>query len=334
MQFDILRRRDFVALLGGAVISSLAQFVAARAQQPSLPELGFLNPGTAKEASYLAFAFLDGVGRTELREGRHFTIQYRWADGDFARLPNLAMELVRRPVAVICAGGTSAALAAKSATASLPIVFVSSVDPIEIGLVSSFNRPGANLTGFHMSGSGMNQKRVQLMHEMIPAAVNLAVLVNQTTTFGRQEAEELRAAGSSIGLQVGIFNASTDRELDTAFAEMREQKVGGLLVQAEPFFLSRRVQLVLMTTRHAIPTMFPWREAAYSGGLSSYGPSLPAAFRAIGVYAGRILKGEKPADLPVQAPTRYELVINLKAARALGLDLPATLLVAADEVIE
>jgi putative ABC transport system substrate-binding protein len=323
------RRREFITLLGGA---AAAWPRAARAQQSAMPVVGFLNSGSPAEWAQLVAAFNQGLSEAGYVEGRNVAIDYRWARGQNDRLPELAADLVRRQVAVIASmGGTTAALVAKAATATIPIVFVIGGDPIDDGLVTSLSRPDANVTGLTVFSTVLGAKRLELLHELVPTAA-LAMLANPTTVpFERQI---VQAAADKIGRQVRMLNVSTDRELDAAFATILDQRIGGLLVQGEPFLTSRRDQLVLFTTRHAIPTVFAWRVFVAAGGLLSYGTSLSASYRLAGGYVARILKGAKPSDLPVQQPTTFEFVLNLKAAKAVGLTIPTSILLRADEVIE
>ena len=327
-----MRRRKFLGVLGGA---AAAWPLAARAQQPTMPMIGFLHSGSSKGFSHLIAAVHHGLAETGYVEGQNISTQYRWADGRNDRLPELAADLVhRQPAVIIAMGSPNPALAAKAATTTIPIIFVTGTDPVESGLLTSINRPNANLTGVHMFGTLLNAKRQEQLHELVPKADLVAMLVNPTRASTPSELEEIRAATDKIGQPVHIFSVSTDQELEAAFATVVEQRIGGLIVHGDPFFTARRDQLVLLTTRHAIPTIFAWREFAASGGLMSYGMSLITAYRQAGIYVGRIIKGAKPADLPVLQPTTFELVINLKAAKALGLTVPPTLLARADEVIE
>jgi putative ABC transport system substrate-binding protein len=323
-------RREFITLLGGAASWPLG----ARAQQSAMPVIGYLSGGSLRESGYVVSAFRQGLGEIGYVESQNVTVEYRWAEGQYDRLPALAADLVRRQVAVIATGGTTVSLAAKTATATIPIVFASGVDVIEAGLVTSLNRPLGNLTGVNMFSSWLHAKRLQLLQELVPTAALVAMLVNPTTRMARSEIDEAQAAADKLGQKIRILNVSNDREIDAAFSAIVEQRIGGLLVQAEPFITSRRDQLVLLTTRHAVPTIFSLPEFAAAGGLMSYGTSITASFRQIGVYAGRILKGEKVHDLPVVQPTKFELIINLKSAKALGLAVPDKLLALADEVIE
>jgi putative ABC transport system substrate-binding protein len=326
-----IRRREFITLLGGAAV---ARPVAARAQQPAMPVVGFLNSGSAAEWAHLVAAFKEGLNEVRYVEGRNVAVEYRWAQGQNDRLPGLAADLIRRQVAVIVAFGPPAAVAAKAATATIPIIFVVGTDPIDLGLVASISRPTSNLTGLNIFSEVLTPKRQELLHELVPTAPLVAMLVNPTSAQTESELRDVQAAADKLGQQVRIFNVGTDREIDLAFATAIDQRLGGLLVQTDQFFTGRRDQLVLLTTRHAIPTVFGFREFVMAGGLMSYGTSLRAAYRQVGIYAGRILTGEKPADLPVQQATTFETVVNLRAAKALGVTIPTAILLRADEVIE
>jgi ABC-type uncharacterized transport system substrate-binding protein len=325
-----MRRREFITLLGGAAAWPLA----ARAQQPAMPVIGFLNSGSAAEWAHLVAAFKEGLKELGFVEGRNLAVEYRWAQGENERLPRLAADLVDRQVVVIAAFGPPAALAAKAATTTIPIVFIAGTDPIDLGLVTNFRRPTSNVTGLNVFAEVLTPKRQELLHELVPTAPLVAMLVNPTAAQTPSELRDVKAAADRIGQQVRIFNVSSDREIDAAFATIVEQRIGGLIVQTDQFFSLRRDQLVLLTTRHAIPTIFGWREFAAAGGLMSYGTSLRAAYRQLALYTGRILKGEKPVDLPVQQATTFETVVNLKAAKALGVTIPTAILLRADEVIE
>ena len=327
-----LRRRDFITLLGSA---AAAWPLAGRAQQAQMPVIGFLNPGSPAEWAHLVAAFKDGLAETGYVEGRNVAIEYRWGGDRYDRLPEMAADLVRHHVAVIVtAGGPSTAFAAKAATSSIPIVFVSGTDPVDSGLVSNLSRPDANLTGVYVLTTLLSAKRQELLHELVPAAAVVAMLVNPSSAQSRFELPEVQAAADKIGQRLRILTASTDREIDAAFATLVEQRIGGLLVQGDVFFTSRRDQLVLMTTRHAIPTIFAWREFVTAGGPMSYGGTLRDSYRLGGTYTARILKGEKPGDLPVQQAAKYSLGINLRTAKALELTMPLTLLGLAEETIE
>jgi ABC-type uncharacterized transport system substrate-binding protein len=325
-----MRRREFITLLGGTA----AWPMTVRAQQPALPVIGFLNSGAAREWAHLVAAFKEGLNELGFVEGKNVTIEYRWAHGENERLATLAADLAGRQVAVIAAFGPPAALAAKAATATIPTVFMAGTDPIDLGLVTNFRRPTGNVTGLNVFAEVLTPKRQELLHELVPSAQLVAMLVDPTAAQTRSELPVVQAAADRIGQQVRIFNASSDREIDAALAIIVDQRIGGLIVQTDQFFTVRRDQLVLMTTRHAIPTIFGWREFAVAGGLMSYGTSLRAAYRQIALYTGRILKGEKPSDLPVQQATAFETVVNLRAAKALGVTIPTAILLRADEVIE
>jgi putative tryptophan/tyrosine transport system substrate-binding protein len=302
-------------------------------QQP-MPVIGFLNSGTAREWAHLVAAFKEGLNELGFVEGKNVTIEYRWAQGENERLATLAADLVGRQVAVIAAFGPPAALAAKAATTTIPTVFMAGTDPIDLGLVTNFRRPTGNVTGLNVFAEVLTPKRQELLHELVPSAQRVAMLVDPTAAQTRSELPVVQAAADRIGQQVRIFNASSDREIDAALATIVDQRIGGLIVQTDQFFTVRRDQLVLLTTRHAIPTIFGWREFAVAGGLISYGTSPRAAYRQMAIYTGQILKGGKPADLPVQQATAFETVVNLRAAKALGVTIPTAILLRADEVIE
>lgn len=325
-----MRRREFLMLLGGA---AAAWPVVARGQQAALPVVGFLNSASAREYQAAAAAVREGLSETGYVEGRNVAIEYRWAENRYDRLAALAAELVRRPVAVIVAN-TPAAPVAKAATSTIPIVFLSATDPVQAGLVASLNRPGGNVTGFSILNVELGPKRLQLLLDLLPGAKAVALLVNPTHPAAESLSSELRAAASTLGLQLHVLRASTDADLDSAFASLRQLKVAGLVFGPDPFFISRSEQLAALTMHHGVPAISPYRPFAASGGLMSYGGSLGEPFRQVGVYAGRILNGEKPADLPVQQSTKVDLLINLKAAKALGINIPLPLLGRADEVIE
>jgi len=326
-----MKRREFITLLGGA---AAAWPLAARAQRPPVPVVGFLNSGSAAEWAHLVAAFTEGLNEAGYLEGKNVAVEYRWAQGENDRLPGLAADLVRRQVAVIAALGPAATAAAKAATTTIPIIFAVGTDPIDLGLVTSFRRPTSNLTGINIFAEALTPKRQELLHELVPNASLVAMLVNPTSPQTQSELRDVEAAAGRLGQQVRIFNVRTDPEIDAAFATIIDQRVGGLLVQPGEFFTVRRDQLVLLTTRHAIPAVFGFREFVMAGGLMSHGPSLRAAYRQVAIYTGRILKGEKPADLPVQQATAFETVVNLKAAKALGVTIPTAILLRADEVIE
>jgi putative ABC transport system substrate-binding protein len=326
-----MRRRNFLGMLGAAAAWPLA----ARAQQPAMPVIGFLQASSSREMGYLASAFRQGLSEAGFVEGFNVKIEYRWADGKFDQVPALVADLVRRQVALITTGGTTVSLAAKAATRTIPIVFSSGVDAIDAGLVSSLNRPDANLTGVNVLSNVITAKSLELLHELVPAGVSLAMLANPTLAkVAEREILEVNKAADSLGREIKILHASNDREIDLAFATIVEQHIAGLLVQNEPFLNSRRDLLILLTTRHAVPTISGLREFPQLGGLMSYGTSLTDTYRQVGIYAARILKGAKPADLPVLQPTKFELIINRKSAKVLGLDIPDKWLAVADEIIE
>jgi len=326
------RRRDFIALLGGA---AAAWPLAARAQRTAMPVIGFLNSGSAGSRGEQFAAFDRGLGEAGYVDGQNVTIEYRWANDDYGRLPALAAELVRLPVEVLVAGGGPvSALAAKAATRTIPIVFTIAADPVKSGLVTSLNRPGGNITGTAGLTSELDAKRLELLHGLLPKASVIGVLVNPNRPAYEGELRELQAKAGDMKLTLVVQKAGAEGEIDAAIEALTRQKVGALLITADPFFNSRRAQVIAAVTRNAIPAIYQWREFAAAGGLMSYGPSIVAAYHQAGVYVGRILKGAKPSDLPVVMPTRFELVINLKTAKALGIDVPPTLLAIANQVIE
>ncbi len=325
-----MRRRAFIRLIGGG----LAAPFAAGAQQRSAA-IGFLSSRSPGESEAVATAFRQGLANTGFEVGKNVAIAYRWAEGRYDRLPALAAELVDLRVAVILsAGGPPAALAAKKATSSIPIVFSAADDPVGLGLVESLSRPGGNITGMSLFNASLSAKRIALMHELVPTATTIAYLTNPANPATRIEVASAQEAAKSSGIAVRVFNASSEPELEQAFSDLAAQHIGAVIVAGEPFFDSRRAFIVQLAARHAIPASYGWRENVTLGGLVSYGTSISGSYRSAGVYCGRILKGERPAELPVMQPTTFELAINLKTAKALGLTVPPALLTAADEVIE
>ena len=323
-------RRDFITLLGGAAV---AWPLAARSQQP-MPVIGFLHGASAEGYAPMVDGFRRGLAESGYVEGRNVTIDYRWAEGHYDRLPVLAAELVHRQVAGIVTGGTPAALAAKGATLTIPIVINVGIDPVQAGLVASLNRPGGNVTGLAILTAELAAKRLELLHEALPTTTVVALLVNPTTPLTEPETRGVRDAARSLGLQLHVLNASTESEINTAFGILVELRAGALVVSVDTFINNQRAQIVALAARHAVPAIYGVREFATSGGLMSYGNDLVDSYRQSGIYAAKILKGEKPADLPVQQVVRVEFVINLKSAKTLGLTFPITLLGRADEVIE
>jgi putative ABC transport system substrate-binding protein len=326
-----MRRRDFIAVLGGAVAWPLG----AWAQQATMPIIGFLHGATPQPYAPVMAAFRESLSETGYSEGHNVAIEYRWAEGRLERLPELAADLVRRDVSVIFAGGgAEPALAANAATSKIPIVFANGVDPVEVGLVANLNRPGENITGISFLINTLGPKELEALHDVRPQATVIAALINPALASTVSQSKDVEGAARALGLQVHILHANTEREIETAFELLVKIQASGLVIGANAFFFTRRDQLVGLATRYSVPTVYPWREAVVAGGLMSYGANVAEAYRLAGKYAGRILKGEKPADLPVQQSTNTELVINLKTAKSLSLTFPITLLGRANEVIE
>ncbi len=330
--FLMMKRREFITLLGGAAAWPLA---SGAQQQPAMPVIGFLNIASPRAFAGFVAAFHRGLNAGGYVEGRNVAIEYRWAEGDYDRLREQAADLVGRQVAVIVAtGGTTTALLAKNATETIPILFISGANPVDEGLVTSFSRPEGNATGVSVYTSELVGKRLQLLRELLPGGAMIALLGNPTSVVHKLETKGLNQAMDAAGLQLLILEVTAESGFEAAFASAVQQRVGGLLVSADAFFTSKRDQIIEFAARHRLPAAYPWREYVLAGGLMSYGASIPDAYRLIGDYTARILKGAKPADLPVQQPTTFDLVLNLKTANSLGLQIPATLLATADEVIE
>jgi ABC-type uncharacterized transport system substrate-binding protein len=325
-----MNRREVLTLLGGAAAWPLA----ARAQQPAPPVVGFLHYASPDTFAHVAEAFRRGLKEAGYADGQNVAIEYRWAEGHYDQLSALAADLVRRQVTVITAGGTVAAQAAKRATATIPIVFTSGADPVAIGLVGSLNRPEGNLTGVSTIAAEIAVKRLELTRDLLPQARAVAMIINPHFPGADAQMAEVEAAGRLVGMQTQRVVASSERDLDAAFATMRQRHVDAVIVAADGFFITRRGQIAALATRYAMPAIYPFSDYVVAGGLASYGNSVAEDYRQAGLYAGRILKGAKPADLPVMRPTKFELAINLKTAKALGLTVPPTLLARADEVIE
>ena len=325
-------RRKFITLLGGAAAT---WSIAARAQQSSMPVIGFLASASEHGSSGFLAAFRNGLAESGYAEGRNVEIEYRWADNQYNRLSALAAELVRRPVLVIVAsGGPAAPIAAKAATSTIPIIFTATSDPVRLGLVASLHRPGSNVTGTGAFTAELDAKRLEVLLELVPRPGQIGALINPNRPDADAQSQDVQRAAHALGQQVSILTAGSEREIDAAFADLVQQRIGALLVGAGPFFSSRRAQVVALAARHAVPAVYINCDFIAAGGLVSYGTNIGDGYRQAGIYAAQILKGAKPADLPVIQPTKFELVINLKTAKALGLDVPATLLARADEVIE
>jgi putative tryptophan/tyrosine transport system substrate-binding protein len=328
-----MNRRELLTLLGGAAMLP----VAARAQQAAMPVVGWLSSGSENEtaATGSVAAFRRGLADAGYVEGKNVTIEYRWADNQYDRLPALAADLVRRQVAVIATnGGNPSPVAAKAATTTIPIVFASGTDPVKSGLVNSLNRPGGNVTGVSILNLELGSKRLELVHELVPAASIVALLVNPTNPNAETQSRDLEAAARIFGLQVHVLHASTDHDIETAFATLIQLRAGALMIGADPFLSGQSKQLAALTLQYAVPAIFLYRDFAAAGGLLSYGPSLAEAYHHSGAYVGRVLKGERPADLPIIQSVKFELIVNLKTAKALGITFPLSLLASADEVIE
>jgi putative ABC transport system substrate-binding protein len=328
-----MRRREFITLLGS---TAAAWPSAARGQQRPLPVIGYMNPGSPEVLAFQVSAFRKGLSEAGYQEGRNVAIEFRWGNGETDRLPEMARELVRLQVAAIVAGGNAAALAAKATAATIPIVFTSGGDPVADGLVASLNRPGGNITGVTGLSAELAGKQLGLLHELVPDGMRFAVLFNPSNpSIESSSVADVKAAAAALGLQIEIIPVANSRAIDAAFASLAQKRAAGLLiVAADPLFLARRVQLATLAVRHAVPAIFSFREGTDAGGLMSYGPSIADMNRQVGVYAGRILKGEKPPDLPVMRASKLEFVVNLQTARTIDLTIPPGLLALADEVIE
>jgi putative ABC transport system substrate-binding protein len=327
-----MQRREFIAALGGAAAAAWPP--AARAQQPAMSVVGFLGSRASGDDPQLLTAFRQGLSENGYIESRNIIIEYRWAEGHYDRLPALAADLVRRQVAVIVANGP-AAQAAKASTATIPIVFTAGFDPVQVGLVASLNRPGSNITGVSILDVELGPKRLELLHELVPRGTIIAALVNPTDPVRAATiSKAVQTAASTLGLRLNVLKASSEREFDAVFASLLKMRADGLVIGGDPFFNSRGALLGALTARHAMPTIYQFRTFAAAGGLASYGANLPDSYRLVGLYTGRILKGESPADLPVVQATKFDLIINLKTAKALGLSVPNSMLARADAVIE
>jgi putative tryptophan/tyrosine transport system substrate-binding protein len=326
---EAMKRRQFLGVLTGGAVWPLA----AHGQQPAMPIVGFLRSSALADSDHLVAAFRQGLKEAGFVEDQNVLFEVRWAENDPNRLSGLAMELIRRPVTVFV-GNLAAALAAKAATATVPIVFLTGSDPVQDGLVVSLNRPGGNVTGVNFLGGMLGAKRLELLRQLVPQAATIAMLVNPNALNTEAERRDVQAAAQAVGQKLTMLDASNAGEIESAFADLAHRRPGALLVGSGSFMTSHRERVVALATRHALPTSFAWREAVEAGGLMSYGPSITDAYRQVGIYAGRILKGEKPADMPVMQSSKFEFVINLKTAKALGIEIHPQLLATADEVIE
>jgi putative tryptophan/tyrosine transport system substrate-binding protein len=327
-----VKRRDFITLLGGA---AAAWPLVGRAQQQPIPVIGLIDSTAPEAHPNLLRSFRQGLSETGYVEGRNVMIEYRWSDGQYDRTPQLAADLVRRQVTVIATiDGSASALAAKAATSTIPVVFRIGADPVALGLVTSLNRPGSNVTGVTSLTVEVGPKRLEVLHELVPAATVMALLINPSTPFAETLSRDAQAAARTLGLQLRVLQATTDRELNSVLADLRQLQVGGLVIGSDVFFNSRSEQLAALTVRHAMPAVYQYRPFVAAGGLMSYGGSLEDSYRLAGIYTGRVIKGEKPGDLPVQQSTKVEMFLNLKTANALGVTVPLSLLGRADEVIE
>jgi putative ABC transport system substrate-binding protein len=329
-----MTRRRFITLLGGAAASSLLWPLVARAQQAAMPVIGFLSGVSPDGYAVYAGAFRQGLKQAGYVDGQNATIEYRWAEDHYDRLPALAADLIQRKVAVIAATTTPAALAAKAATSTIPIVFTTGADPIKLGLVASLNRPGGNVTGISNLLLELGSKQLGLLRELVPAVTAITILVNPNFAGTESQLRDVEGAARTLRVQLNTLRAGTDHEIETAFATIAQQGAGALVVGVDPSFLDRRDHIIALAARYAIPTIYPLRHFAVAGGLMSYGTDFADSYRQAGVYTGRIVRGEKPADLPVQRATKFEFVINLKTAKALGLAVPNSMQLLADEVIE
>jgi putative ABC transport system substrate-binding protein len=330
-----MKRREFIAGLGVAATSSFVRPLAVRAQQSPMPVVGYLSSRSPGESETVVSAFRQGLGESGYVVGQNVEIAYRWAEGHYDRLPTLAAELVGLKVAaILAAGGPPSALAAKKATSAIPIIFSAADDPVGLGLVESLNRPGGNITGMSLFNSVLGAKRLSLLHELVPSAGTIAYLANPANPSAQLEVKALLEGAKASGIDLQVLYASNDQEVEAAFARITELHAGAIIVAGEPYFDSRRAAIVRLAARYAIPASYGWRENVAMGGLLSYETSIADSYRNSGIYCGRILKGEKPADLPVMQPTKFEMTINLKTAKALGLTVPPALLTGADEVIE